>query len=92
MTILKDDFYIAVDGKIVAQIEFVAKEKEEAAQDIIIIHHTLVADCCRGKGLGKALVNRVVGYARNENKYIRPICPFAKMILENAEEYQDILL
>ncbi|WP_077247930.1 GNAT family N-acetyltransferase [Bacillus sp. FJAT-27986] len=87
-----NDFYIAIGGNIVAQIEFVADEQEVSEQGSIIINHTLVANSYRGKGLGKALVNRVVLHARNENKYIKPVCPFAKMMLENKKEYQDVLM
>ena len=88
----RNDFYIAVGGNIVAQIEFMANEQEESEQDSIIINHTLVANSYRGNGLGRALVNRVVLHARNENKCIKPVCPFAKMVLENKKEYQDVLM
>ncbi len=90
--VFRDDFYIAVGGKVVAQIEFEKNEHEVHNEDSIIIRHTLVANGFRGKGIGKALVNRVVLYARKENVNIKPVCPFAKMVLESKVEYQDILV
>ncbi|MCQ6280108.1 GNAT family N-acetyltransferase [Bacillus sp. EB600] len=44
-----------------------------------------------GKGLGKKLINRLAEYARDETKYIVPVCPYAKSVLESKEEYQDVL-
>ena len=92
MSNIRNDFYIAVDGEIVAQIEFVIYEKETSEGSPIIISHTLVADHCRGQGLGKALIDRVVMHARNEKKFVQSACPFAKMILEKEKEYHDILI
>ena len=91
MSNIRNDYYIAVGGEIVAQIEFIIHEKEVPEDNGIVISHTLVADHCRGQGLGKALIDRVVIHARSQNKYIKSICPFAKMILENDKHYQDVL-
>ncbi len=44
-----------------------------------------------GRGLGKQLVDKLVDYARNENKLIIPVCPYAKKVLESNPEYQDVL-
>jgi uncharacterized protein len=45
-----------------------------------------------GRGLGKQLVNILVEYAREEKKYIIPLCPYRKGVLEkNPEEYRDVL-
>ena len=81
----RNKFYIAVGGEIVAQIEFVLDDR-------IVIAQTLVADHCRGKGLGKSLIDRVVLYARNEHKSVQAICPFAQMILGNEKKYRDVLI
>lgn len=88
----KTEFYIAMDGHIVAQLEFVTCMKELDRKEVILINHTLVADRYRGRGLGRELINRVVKYARAEQKQIMPICPFAKMILEGDLNYQDVLM
>ena len=88
----KTEFYIALDGNIVAQLEFVPCNRERDQKEIILINHTLVSDRYRGRGLGRELINRVVKYARSENRLIIPVCPFAKMILEGNNEYKDILI
>jgi len=36
-------------------------------------------------------VEKVVEYARNENKKIISHCPYAKNVLEATKEYEDIL-
>ena len=83
------DFYIAVGGEIVAQIKFMM-QKQTSEEESIVIFHTVVADHCRGQGLGKALIDRVVMLARSENKSIQSVCPFAKMILQKEKEYHDV--
>ena len=92
MSNIRNDFYIAVDGELVAQIEFIIHEKETTEGNRIVIFHTLVSDHCRGQGLGKALIDRVVKHARNENKSVQSVCPFAKMILEKENKYRDVLI
>jgi uncharacterized protein len=87
----KTEFYIAMDGHIVAQLEFVPFVRERDHQEVILINHTLVAEHYRGRGLGRELINRVVKYARAEHRQIIPVCPFAKMILEGDNKYKDIL-
>ena len=87
----KTEFYIAMDGHIVAQIEFVPCVREHEHK-VILINHTLVIERYRGRGLGRELINRVVKHARSENRLIIPVCPFAKMILEGNNEYKDILI
>ena len=53
--------------------------------DKIIIDHTYVSE-------GQKLVKKVVEYARQENKKIIPLCPFAKGIMTKSNEYKDVLL
>ena len=92
MSNIRNDFYIAVGGEIVAQIEFVIHKDEKSEGNRFVIFHTLVADRCRGQGLGKALIDRVVKHARIENKSVQSVCPFAKMILEKEKQYHDVLI
>ena len=40
---------------------------------------------------GKKLVHRLAEYAKDENKYIIPVCPYAKSVLESKAEYQSVL-
>jgi predicted GNAT family acetyltransferase len=58
---------------------------------LIIIDHTGVPDEWRGKGVGKALVERGVLDARARGVRIVPLCPFAKAQIERHPEWQDVL-
>lgn len=58
---------------------------------LIIIDGTFVSDELRGQGAGKILLKAVVEWARQENKKIIPLCPFAKAQMEKEEEYHDVL-
>ena len=57
----------------------------------IRIDHTNVSEKLKGQGVGNKLVKRVVDFAREENKKIIPLCPFAKAEFEKNKEYEDVL-
>ncbi len=46
------------------------------------IEHTVVDPSFRGCGLGKALVEAAVQYAKEEGLEIRPFCSYARVLLE----------
>ena len=60
-----------------------------AGNDKFIIDHT------EGnpdfKGIGKKLLDAAVAYARENNKKIIPLCPFAKKMFDRDEEIRDVL-
>lgn len=60
-------------------------------KDKITIDHTYVSDNLKGQGIGHQLVEKVVEFARQENKKIIPVCSFAKKIMTQNEEYADVL-
>jgi predicted GNAT family acetyltransferase len=80
---------------------YVAKAEEEGQDaelsysilngQTIIIDHTSVPDAWRGKGAGKALVERAVADARARGVKIVPLCPFAKAQIERRPEWRDVL-
>lgn len=57
----------------------------------IIIDHTGVPDPWRGKGAGKALVERAVSDAMARGVKIVPLCPFAKAQIEAREDWRPVL-
>lgn len=59
--------------------------------DLIQIDHTYVSETLSGKGVGLQLVNKVVELARQENRKIMPVCPFAKKVMTKSDEYLDVL-
>jgi len=89
--IQKDDpengvFYIDKNGKIMAEMTYTW-----AGTDRIIIDHTQVDNSLKGQGIGKQLVTKAVEFARAKNIKIVPICPFAKRVLEQTPEFNDVL-
>jgi len=57
----------------------------------IVVDHTAVSKDLKGKGIGKAMVDAVVKFARAKNLLIKPTCPFVKKVLESSEEFEDVL-
>jgi len=80
-------FYIGdSEDSIMAEITF-----KPTGDNVITIDHTYVAPELRGQGIAKKLLDRLVTWARTENKKIIPICSYAKQQMENNDEYHDIL-
>lgn len=79
-------FYIEVDGEELAQMTLTW-----AGPHKFIIDHTEVDDKLRGKGAGKQLVMRAVEFARENNKKILPLCPFAHGVFNKMHEIRDVL-
>lgn len=59
--------------------------------EVIIVDHTEVDPAFRGKGVGEALVEHLVGWARANGQEVIPLCPFTKAVLERKPEWQDIV-
>jgi len=53
--------------------------------------HTGVNNEHGGKGYAKLLLDYVIGYARENNLKIIPICPYVVKAMRNKEFYKDIL-
>jgi uncharacterized protein len=54
-----------------------------------IIDSTVVDINYRGQGLANQLLNTVIALAREEKKYIYPLCSFAVKVLQH-ERYRDL--
>ena len=62
------------------------------SEKIIIIDSTHVDPLYKGQKVGDQLVDAVVTLARETQKKIVPLCPFAKAYMEkNPDQYADIL-
>ena len=79
-------FFIEEDGEWVAEMTYTREGLRK-----IVINHTAVSKNLKGKGIGKALVDAVVKFARGKNLLIKPVCSYAKKVLESSEEYEDVL-
>jgi hypothetical protein len=53
--------------------------------------HTGVPDALRGRGIGKALVERLVGDARAGGFRIVPSCPFVSALSGKHPEWSDVI-
>ncbi|ETT34106.1 GNAT family N-acetyltransferase [Paenibacillus sp. FSL P4-0338] len=80
-------FYIAGDGKDLAEITY----RTEENTGNLVIDHTFVSEDLRGQGAGEKLVRAVVDLAREQNVKIAPVCPYAAHQFEKHTEYKDVL-
>lgn len=53
--------------------------------------HTEVPKGARGQGIGEALVEHGLGYARENGLAVLPLCPFVKAYVEKHPETHDLL-
>ena len=60
-----------------------------AGEDKFIIEHTIGNP--EFKGVGMKLLDKAVAYARENNKKIIPLCPFAKKMFDRNKEIHDVL-
>ena len=60
--------------------------------DKFIIDHTEVDASLKGQGVGYAMVEKAVEYARANNQKILPLCPFAQAVFKKKyDTYKDVL-
>lgn len=59
--------------------------------DAIVLPHTVVPDAFAGKGVGSALAQAALGYARQHGLKVKPICPFMAGYIGKHPEYQDLV-
>lgn len=62
-----------------------------AGSHLIIIDHTEVGDEYRGQGLGRKLLTKIVNMARENEKKILPLCPYAKSVFDKDSSISDVL-
>ena len=82
----KGSFYVEKGGERVAEMTY-----SKAGASRIIIDHTEVNKSLRGEGVGESLVEKGVKFARENNLKVVPLCPFAKKIIDETPEFQDVL-
>ena len=78
-------FFLVRDGRRLAQMTYTV------AGTRIIIDHTEVDDALRGTGAGKKLVEAAVAWARQENRRLLPLCPFARSVFAKDAALRDVL-
>ena len=78
-------FFLVRDGQRLAQMTYTV------AGTRIIIDHTEVDDALRGTGAGKKLVEAAVAWAREQNRRLLPLCPFARSVFAKDAALRDVL-
>lgn len=79
------NFEVSVDGKKAGLMEYNIED------DKLIITHTEVDPAFGGKGLGKELVRAGAELARENKLKIVPVCSYAKKVLTENADFQDVL-
>lgn len=79
-------FAIERDGRRLATMTYTL------AGATVIIDHTEVDDALRGAGAGATLVEAAVAWARDGQRRIMPLCPFAKSVFAKRPDYADVLV
>ncbi|GAL87120.1 putative acetyltransferase [Sporocytophaga myxococcoides] len=80
-------FFVRKSDKILAKLEYTLK-----SEYLMIIDHTEVDESFKGEGVGHALVEKAIGFARSNRMKVIPYCPFAKAIIDKTVEFQDVIL
>lgn len=80
-----DRFTVNENGEELGFISFIEED------DVMTIDHTEVSPQLKGQGAGKKLVERAVQHARDEGKKVVPQCTFAKSVIDQNPEFQDVL-
>ncbi|GAB3042869.1 GNAT family N-acetyltransferase [Virgibacillus ainsalahensis] len=84
----ENKFYVGDDIKDpLAEITFVQNGGGK-----LIIDHTYVSDELRGQGIAGKLVEKVVVHAREKDRKVLPLCPYAKSKMEKTPEFHDVLI
>jgi len=81
-------FYVGEDEENpLAEITF-----DTSDENNLVIDHTYVSNELRGQGMAGKLVDKVVKHAREEDRKIVALCPYAKSKIEKTPEQKDILV
>lgn len=82
----KGAFFIEKDGDWIAEMTYYREGLRK-----IVIDHIEVDESLQGKGVGEKMVEAAVKFAEKNNLLIKPVCPFAKKVLESSDKYEDVL-
>jgi predicted GNAT family acetyltransferase len=75
---------LTVDGH-VAFVQY------ETIKKTLVLIHTEVPKELEGKGVGKAIVEKTLEYAKANGFKIIPLCPFIKVYLKRHPEWNELL-
>jgi len=79
-------YRLLLDGKVLGFVDY-----DQIADRALLIKHTEIAPEFEGKGYGSELVRRVLEHARQQDKSVIPICPYAMNFIRRHREYIDVV-
>jgi predicted GNAT family acetyltransferase len=83
----KGAFFIAgAGGGRLAQMTY-----SRTSETLIIIDHTEVDPSLAGQGIGRKLLDALVGWARSSATKVIPLCPYAKAQFGKDASIRDVL-
>ncbi len=82
----KGEFFIEENDRQIALLTY-----KKSGDGVITIDHTEVDSNFRGKNIGEDLVAEAVKFVRENNLKIVPTCQFAKKVIDDKPEFQDVL-
>lgn len=80
-------FAIENDGRRLAGMTY-----SRTNASLIVIDHTEVDPSLGGRGIGRKLLDALVGWARTTNTKVVALCPFAKAQFDKDPSLRDVLL
>ncbi|MGE0630669.1 MAG: GNAT family N-acetyltransferase [Hyphomicrobiaceae bacterium] len=82
-------------GRYVGRVAGIDGEAEltysRASPTLVIADHTFAPDSMRGKGVARALLDRLIADARSEGFKIIPLCPYVKSQYQRHPEWSDVM-
>ena len=79
-------FFVEENGKRLAELAYTWR-----SEHLMSLDHTEVDESLEGKGVGSALVEHAVEYAREKKIKHKLYCPFATKVFARHKEYHDVL-
>jgi predicted GNAT family acetyltransferase len=83
----KGAFYIELNGQRLAEMTY-----SRTNATMIIVDHTEVDPSLSGQGVGRALLDALVQWARATGTKVVPLCPFAKAQFDKDVSLRDVLV
>lgn len=80
-------FFVGDKDKPIALLNYFYK-----TDNVLVITHTEVDSSLQGQGVGKALIEAVVNFAKQNDLKIQPLCTYASAVLIKNEVYKSILI
>jgi uncharacterized protein len=82
----KGAFFIQSSAARVAEMSY-----SRVNPTLVIVDHTVVEPALGGQGIGRKLLDALVGWARATGTKVMPLCPYAKAQFDKDASIRDVL-